>query len=109
MTVDTQVQTPEQRLLARAVDEAATLFPTLTLADRCDSCGAAAQAQVQVNPALSNVLLCGHHFRKLRDSFEAKGYIYVTELADAEAEPFTWASHDKPWPNQFRDAGSATA
>lgn len=34
----------------------------LTLQDRCDSCGAAAAAQVDVTGVI--MLFCGHHFRK---------------------------------------------
>lgn len=34
----------------------------LTLRDRCDSCGAAAAAQVDI--ANTILLFCGHHFRK---------------------------------------------
>lgn len=102
----TATATPEARIL-EAIAETAQLFPELTLKDRCDSCGAAAKAQFQVSAELPNVLLCGHHWRKVRTNVEDSGYLYATELDDAESEPFTWASHDKPWPNQFRDAGSA--
>lgn len=35
----------------------------LTLQDRCDSCGAAAAAQVDVGVG-AVMLFCGHHFRK---------------------------------------------
>lgn len=34
----------------------------LTLQDRCDSCGSAAAAQVDITGTI--MLFCGHHFRK---------------------------------------------
>jgi len=44
--------------------------PTLTLADRCDRCGAAAKARA-VLPSGGELLFCGHHARaheaKLRE------------------------------------------
>lgn len=97
--------TAEDRLLT-AIREFPD-FPKLTLADRCDNCSQLAQAQVQVSPDLPNVLLCGHHFRVSLPTFEARGYPYVTQLDEGEDTQFTWASHNKPWPNPFRDAGSA--
>lgn len=36
--------------------------PELTLLDRCDSCGVAAAAQVDITGTI--MLFCGHHFRK---------------------------------------------
>jgi len=37
--------------------------PDLTAADRCDRCGAAAQARV-ILPSGGELLFCGHHARK---------------------------------------------
>jgi hypothetical protein len=101
---ETATTTPEEQLLTD-INKAAELFPALTLQDRCDHCGAAAQAQVQVHNDLPNLLLCGHHFRNNRAAFEASGYLFAAPATDAEQ--FTWAKHQEPWPNPFRDAASA--
>ncbi len=77
-------------------------FTTLTLADRCDACGAAAVAQIIVDDELSMILLCGHHFRANKSHFDANLYAY--EVPKEHAEPFTFGSKYIP---QKRDAGSA--
>lgn len=105
---DTATLTPETGTLSQ-FSQAPLLFPELTAKDRCDSCSGAAVAQVKIGSGDSNLLFCGHHWRKQRAGIEARGYLYATTLDEVDSEPFTWASHDKPWPNQFRDAGSATA
>lgn len=79
-----------------------TEFVTLTLRDRCDSCGAAAIAQVIVDDDLPIILLCGHHFRKHKDHFDANLYGY--DVPEEHAQPFTFGSRYIP---QKRDAGSA--
>lgn len=52
-------------------------FPELTLADRCDACGAAAKTAVYLNADTSMLLLCGNHFRRNREAMDAKGYMYL--------------------------------
>lgn len=107
MTTETRSDV-EARMLA-AIEETATQFPALTRHDRCDACSAAALAQVSVGVG-PNLLFCGHHFRRNWELILAKGYLYDTSSMDeVDAEPYTGHSHAKPWPNQFRDAGSATA
>ena len=55
-----------------------------TLNDRCDGCGAAAQAEVLVSDTLSSLLLCGHHFRRGREMFDARGFIYTTTMGEED-------------------------
>ena len=45
---------------------------TLTRADRCDRCGAAARLAVQM-PSGSELLFCGHHFNEHDDRLAAQG------------------------------------
>jgi hypothetical protein len=52
----------EPTIEAPAVPEAAPAFPPLTTADRCDSCGETAQAQVRVVKGKMDMLFCKHHF-----------------------------------------------
>lgn len=103
-TLTTERPEVESRLLN---DIKSVLFTELTLNDRCDSCGAAAKAQFQVTAEMEVIRVCGHHWRKLRAGILQRGYLYAEPSEDPE--PFTWASHEKPWPNQFRDAGSAAS
>ena len=88
------------------VDTTLDFFPELTLKDRCDSCGAAAQAQFSVDPELPHVLVCGHHWHAVVDNVVALGYRYQPPAGEHD-RPFTWARHKEPWENQFRDAGRA--
>lgn len=52
-------------------------FPNLTLADRCDACGAAAKTSAFVGADVSMLLFCGNHFRRHRAALDAKGYAYM--------------------------------
>jgi hypothetical protein len=47
----------------------------LTLADRCDRCGAAAQAKVILKDG--ELLFCGHHARKHNDKLIEMGAMFV--------------------------------
>lgn len=100
-------KTPEAQATADtlAAYENDLKFPELTRHDRCDSCGAAAVSQAHIASVETNLLFCGHHIRNLRAALEAGGY--AIQLPAEDAEQFTWASHNKPWPNTQRDAGSA--
>lgn len=61
--------------------------PSLTAADRCDRCGAAAQVRA-ILPAGGELLFCGHHARKHEDKLkELEAEIQRAELeAKLEAE-----------------------
>lgn len=48
------------------------ITPSLTHADRCDSCGA--QALVRVLLAFSDLLFCGNHYRRHADALTAQGF-----------------------------------
>ena len=74
--------------------------PELTLQDRCDSCGAAAAAQVDVGVG-AVMLFCGHHFRK-----NAKLATYPHKLTDAPLLHFG-AGLATPLVTGLRDGGSA--
>lgn len=45
-------------------------LPELTLADRCDGCGAAAQIAVRLAKSGFGLLMCGHHWRGARGALE---------------------------------------
>ena len=55
----------------------------LTLSDRCDRCGAAAQTQF-VLPSGHDLLVCGHHDRKHRKALTDGG----AQVAYSTAEQF---------------------
>lgn len=50
---------------------------TLTLGDRCDSCGA--EAFVWVNGISGDLLFCAHHFNKWEDKIREFAYEIVDE------------------------------
>lgn len=72
----------------------------LTLQDRCDSCGAAAAAQVDVGVG-AVMLFCGHHFRK-----NGKLASYPHQLTKAPLLHFG-AGLATPLVTGLRDGGSA--
>lgn len=81
-------------------------FVELTLNHRCDRCGAAAVAQVEISDTVPHLLFCGHHWRASMDKIKDHGYPY--EVPDEHDFHHTWRSHDEqPWDNSLRDAGSA--
>jgi hypothetical protein len=82
-------------------------FKELTLKDRCDSCGAAAQGQAIVGG--DYLFFCGHHWRKSFDAIFTAGYDYLAPEDEVDGKAYTWATHSLPWTNQFRDAGSAAS
>lgn len=73
--------------------------PELTLQDRCDSCGAAAAAQVDVGVG-AVMLFCGHHFRK---NTKLAGYPH--QLTDAPTLHFGLGLAT-PLVTGLRDGGS---
>jgi len=81
-------------------------FVELTLNHRCDRCGAAAVAQVEISESVPHLLFCGHHWRANLDKIKDAGYAY--DVPEEHDFVHTWRSHDeKPWANELRDAGSA--
>ena len=52
------------------------VFTALTVQDRCDACPAQAQAEIIVDPSLSSVMLCCHHFRESLAVIQENEYRY---------------------------------
>lgn len=100
--VGTQVATDAATAMGSAVDAAlANIFLTLTLHDKCDRCLQTAVSQVLVEGS-NLLLLCAHHFRKNRDVFVSRGYLYQFN-GDQETR-YTFGEKPKA---VVRDAGSA--
>lgn len=47
--------------------------------DRCDSCGAQAQARV-VNIYTFDLQFCGHHMHQYGDALDKQGFVAVTPI-----------------------------
>jgi hypothetical protein len=73
---------------SREIDVNTTLAPDLTVADRCDRCGAQAYVRVTLGEGLE-LLFCAHHGRKnvekLRDLGDVKIQDQTHRLHEAEA------------------------
>lgn len=57
----------------------------LTLADRCDRCGA--QAFVRVEFVEGSLMFCGHHFRKNEDVLRERAIFVQDELDKINLKP----------------------
>lgn len=57
---------------------------TITLLDRCDGCGAAAQVRYahMGESILSEIQFCGHHARKHADALKTGGWTVVAGSED---------------------------
>jgi hypothetical protein len=81
--------------VASTLDTDVTTTPRqpLTLQDRCDSCGA--QAFVAVTMATgSDLLFCGHHYRKHETALAAQGVVVHDERDRINAKPSVSANAD---------------
>jgi hypothetical protein len=68
------------------VDTTTTPRQPLALADRCDSCGAQAFVAV-IMSAGSELLFCGHHYRKHETALAAQGAQIHDERERINAKP----------------------
>lgn len=66
----------------------------LRLADRCDSCGAQAFVAAQIPGASSELLFCGHHFRRHESALAASGARIHDERDRINAKPSVSANAD---------------
>lgn len=75
---------------SREIDVNTTLAPDLTVADRCDRCGAQAYVRVMLGEGLE-LLFCAHHGRKYDDKLRGLDDVKIQDethrLHEDEAAP----------------------